>query len=503
VADELASSEVKARAVKGVTSLLVRQLAVRALGFAGMLVLARILTPEIFGIFAIGQFVVFFFDQIGSLGLAAALIRKKDPVTELELRTVFTVQQIAVFCSVGIVLFSAPAIVAHYGLDSSYVWLIRVMAIGLVFASLRTIPTILLERNLRHDAIAGADVAEYLAYQVTAIALALMGFGIWALALALLVRGVVGVAILYRVSWWRPRIGFDMESFKSIVSFGLPIQLGSFTGLANNAVVPIVVGSILGVSAVGFVNFAKSLLDAAIFQPLILMGRVQLPLFARVQDRPESLGRALERSSLGGAALVCLCATLLISQAEPLIQYLATSKWLPALPLLYVLGPVYLLHVVLQPLTQAFKAIGDAVTPLHIGLIVFVLQLGCFVFLSQSLGLMAYAVSLAVALGCATIYACVRARKRIPLRPLRLTLAPIAASIVACGIAISINRHLAAPAGVALSMATALAVYATALWMLCGKRLAIELGDVVRIAGANSRIARLLIDRTTQLSLPK
>ena len=243
--NDLSSREVKTRAVKGVTSLFARQVALRALGFAATLVLARILTPEIFGVFAITQFVVLFFEQVGGLGLAAALIRKPEAVTELELRTVFTVQQIAVVCSMAAIVACTPWVAAHYELeDGGGEWLIRAMAVGLLFASLKTVPTILLERRLRHDLISASDVGEYLVYQLFAIALAFMGFGVWALVVAVLLRGFVGVIMLWSLSWSRPRFGIDRETLKSVLRFGVPIQLASCISLANNAVVPVIVGTI-------------------------------------------------------------------------------------------------------------------------------------------------------------------------------------------------------------------------------------------------------------------
>lgn len=132
--EPLEARDIKVRAVRGVASLLARQLLVRALGFVGMLVLARVLTPAIFGVFAIAQFVVLFFDQISSLGLSAALLRKKEPVTERELSTVFTVQQLVVAGSIVLILSAAPLIVQHYQLQASHVALIRAMAAALLFA---------------------------------------------------------------------------------------------------------------------------------------------------------------------------------------------------------------------------------------------------------------------------------------------------------------------------------------------------------------------------------
>ena len=213
--------------------------------------------------------------------------------------------------------------------------------------------------------------------------------------------------------------------------------------------------------------------------------------------------QAVERSAYAGAAFVCLLAAVLVSQAEPLIEFWATSKWQPVVLLLYVLGPAYLFHVALQPLTQMLKAAGDAITPLHVSLILLVVQVAGFVVIGRSVGLIGYAASLGLGLAAATLYACLRARGRVPLRPLLHTLSPMAAAILACVAAMPINRQYAAPGGVVLSIAAAAACYMLALLLLSGQRLRREIKDAMRATGAASWIARLLAGRNDAWSINK
>ena len=316
-----------------------------------------------FGVFAIANFVVIFFEEVSSLGLSAALLRKKDNVTEIELRTVFTLQQIVVLISLLLIMLFAPYIATHYELDDSYSWLIRVLGVALLLASLKTIPSILLQRQLRHDLLAISEVAEYLVYLSVAIGMAIMGYGVWSLVVATLLRGLTGVVILYYISWWRPAFGFHRETAREILKFGVPIQMGNFTALANNAVVPIVVGTFLGPAAVGLVSFAKKLLDALVHQPLILIGKVQLRVFGRIQDDLVQLQRLVEKSLLLGSIVSFFMLSMLLSQAELFIELVVTNKWSATLPILYVMSFGYLIFALLMPYLQVLKATGDAITP--------------------------------------------------------------------------------------------------------------------------------------------
>lgn len=491
--DELNTAEMKSRAVKGVASLLARQLFVRIIGFFGMLILARILTPEIFGVFAIAQFAVMFFEQFSSLGLSAALLRKKEQTTPVELRTVFTVQQSIVAGIVICVLFGAPSIARYFLLAEEYTWLMRAMAVGLVLASLKTVPTILLERGLRHDLVAVSEVAEFVTYQTIAILLAVQGFGVWALIAALLARGVGGVVVLHAMSGWRPRIGFDRTAFAQILRFGVPIQLASFAGLATNAVIPVLVGSSMGAAAAGHANFSRSILDAVIFQPLIMMSRVQFRVFGRMQDERDRLSRAVERSLYAGSLLAFPAAALVVSQAQPFVDFVVTSKWSAAIPVLYLLGVAYLLYAVVQPIMQALKALGDAKTPLYGVLLQGTIQAVVFLSCVKFLGLSGYALGLAGGLAAATWLAHHRLRQHLSINVWRSIRSSLAAAVIAGAVAFGINQMTHGIPGMLMSIGSCLLTYVLVMGLLDGRRLGAEVSEIATTLLPKSPIVRFAV----------
>ena len=487
---EPAGEEIKRRALRGAASLLTRQLVVRGLGFVGTLLLARILTPEVFGVFAIVMFVMAFFEQLSSLGLAAALLRKREPPTTAEVRTVFTIQQAIVWLVAGTALLGAAPITRHFELAAEFVWLIRALALGLVLASWKTIPTVLLERRLRHDLIATAEAVEFFTYQAVAIVLALRGFEIWALVIAVLSRAAVGTLVLQLLCRWRPGLAFDRRALAEIVRFSVPIQLASFAGMTTNAVIPALVGPALGVAAVGYANFARSILDALLFQPLILMGRVQLRVFASLQEDARRLGRAAERSMYLGSALVFPTAALIVSLADAFVEHVVTNRWSTALPLLYALAPAYLVYAVAQPLMQISKALGDARTPLYGIVLQGAVQIAVFMVCYRWLGLLAYAIGVTCGLLIATALAYRRVRQRIPISIWRATRGPLVAAVLAVLAASAVDRLVDATFAPVLAGLCCLGTYALVLGLLEGRRLSGELADVVTSVLPDSALAR-------------
>ena len=492
VEQDIPHGEVKTRAVRGVASLFARQGILRVLGFVGMLVLARILTPEMFGVFAIANFVVVFFEEMSSLGLSAALLRKKENVTEIELRTVFTLQQSVVLISLLLIMLFASDIAAHYELDDSYSWLIRVLGISLLLASLKTIPSILLQRQLRHDLLAISEVFEYLVYLSVAIGMAILGYGVWSLVVATLLRGITGVIVLYYISWWKPAFGFHRETAKEILSFGLPMQLGSLSALANNAVVPIVVGSFLGPSAVGMANFAKKLLDALAHQPLILVGKVQLRVFGRVQDDHDELQRLVEKSLHLGSIVIFFMLSLFLSQAELFIDLVVTDKWKAALPLLYIMSIGYMIFALLMPYLQLLKATGDAVTPLITHLLRFAFHVVVFIAFVGSFDLIAYAVAMVVAIVLSTPVVIFRVHKIIRPKIFFNVVPSMIAGIFSALLAHKVGYDLQGYIGMSVGFLVAIILYFMMLGILDGNRVGKEIHNMLTSVNSRSQTLKML-----------
>ena len=98
------------KATTGTVILIIRRFALQAIRFIGAIIIARILQPEIFGVFGIAFFVVNFFQMIGEVGLSAALIQMEGVPGKVEYRTAFTIQfLVSILIGSGLILFNAKA----------------------------------------------------------------------------------------------------------------------------------------------------------------------------------------------------------------------------------------------------------------------------------------------------------------------------------------------------------------------------------------------------------
>jgi PST family polysaccharide transporter len=366
----------KQKSLKGIGSLIKRQFVVKLIFVVANIILARLLAPEVFGIYAIVSFVVQFFATFGDVGIGAALIQKKSKLSTEELSTIFWLQQMLVCIVVGVVLVAALLVHRVYpSLPLGSVWLIRAMAISLIFTSLKTIPAILMERNLDFNRIALVDIAESFVFYVSVIAFALAGFKVWSFIIAVLIRSFLGMVMMYFFSSWRPKLQFRFGAVESLIRFGLPYQCNSILGFIKEAVTPLFVGAYAGAAAVGFVNFSKNLA----FSPLMLsetFNRVAFPSFSKIQNNRELLAKTVERSIRSLTLVMFPIAALMVALGPGIIHVVFTDKWLPGLWAYYFYCTSPLLIGVLLPMYNAILAIGKSKIILKMMVALLILEWG-------------------------------------------------------------------------------------------------------------------------------
>src|SRR3989339_222470 len=210
----------KIRAFKGVFTLTFRRLILKIIDTVGLIFLARALTTDAFGVFGIISFVVFtFLSFFSDVGFGAALIQKREDLTDDDTRTTFTIQQSLVTLLLVVAWLTSPLIANFYKLGDQGVWLIRVLSGSLFLTSFKTIPSILLERELKFERLIIPEILETITYNAIAVYMAIHGYGVWSLVIAILCRTAIGAVALNLLSPWNIGWAFSRVSGKALLSF--------------------------------------------------------------------------------------------------------------------------------------------------------------------------------------------------------------------------------------------------------------------------------------------
>ena len=287
---------VKARTVSGIATLISRSFLLQFVATGGFLALSIFLgRPEI-GLFIAVNDLVSILGYFSDIGLAASLIQKKEQVTLTDLRTTFTIQQIIVLLLLLLTVTLSPAIFNFYHIGSGGTWLFYSLLTAFFLASLKTIPSVILERKLQFKELAAVEVVETIIFYSIAVILAWQGKGVLSYAWAVVFRGIIGTAMIYWLSPWKIGLAVSISSLKSLLSFGLPYQINSLVATVKDRFINIILWKIIGADGVGIIGWAQTWSQKPLRFIMDNVTRVTFPSFSRLQDRPAELRQAIERT---------------------------------------------------------------------------------------------------------------------------------------------------------------------------------------------------------------
>jgi O-antigen/teichoic acid export membrane protein len=421
--------EVKRRSVSGVLALISRTFVIQIISFIATLALTIFLDPNTYGIYYLVSSVVNFLAYFSDVGLAAALIQKKEAISKKDLATTFSVQQILVVTLLLVLFFARSLIRNQYHIDQSGMYLLYAMGVSLFLSSLKTIPSIMLEREIKFNKLILPQILETLAFNFVAVFFAWKGFGVTAFTYAVLARGVVGLVTMYIVYPWKPMLGIYKDSLQALLRFGLPYQANTFLAVLKDDGMTIILTKIIGTTGLGYIGWASKWAGLPLRIVMDNLTKVSFPTFARLQHDKEKLARAVEVS----LKYMCLAAfPILLCMgffALPLVQLIPRyTKWLPAIIPLYI----YLYNAgwasISTSLTNLLNATGHIKSTFKLMLMWTGLTWLTMPFLALKFGYLgvAYAV---IIIASSSIITIIMAKKYVNFSMLNILKTPLIASI--------------------------------------------------------------------------
>ncbi|MBI5516080.1 MAG: oligosaccharide flippase family protein [Deltaproteobacteria bacterium] len=323
------------------------------------LLLARVLDVRSFGIFAVCTLCIGVGSLLGDGGLGATLLRRRGEVSDQELRTVFTfVLGVGVALGAGLYL-AAPTLARRYHLHGDELPALRASAVLLLAGPLRVVPYLRLERALQLSLVARIELLATLVRQGMAVLLALSGVGVW----ALLVAHALGAATQVGLAWWCAPgwtgFGGSFTVLKGLLSYGVRVQgLGVLAFLKDN-ISALFLGPLFGPEAVGLFDFGVKYAQIPVLA-VNALGRVQLPVYARLDPHDPALHGAL-RGTTRMAFLVGLPVLVAMTVAAPaVVPWLYAPRWLESLPVIQGLALNMAGGLLAGPLFVFLQAQGHA-----------------------------------------------------------------------------------------------------------------------------------------------
>lgn len=366
------------------------RVSVQAANFVLTLILARLLTPEDYGLVAL----ILVFTSIASTfvqgGFNTALIQKKD-VTGTDYVSVLGFSFLVAAALYAALFFAAPAIARFYRMEL-IVPTLRVLALMLFPAAVNSVQVAHVTRDLRFKILGVCNVAAMLLAAVVGIAMAHFGFGAWALVAQQLVNQTAICVILLAATRWCPKGRFSGESVRRLIPFGSRV-------LGQNLLVQIfmnlrslIIGRMYTSADLGYFNRGKSFPQAIMESVNGTVQTVLLPLYSREQEDPNRVLNMVRTTIRVTSFLIFPVVIGMACVAEPMVRLLLTEKWLPCVPFLQIFAIGYIFHPTQTSSAQAYKALGDSRTPLRIEIIRKLTEL-TLLLISMRFGVLAIALS--------------------------------------------------------------------------------------------------------------
>ncbi len=356
---------IKQRSVVGVVALTARTFLLQIIAFGATFLLTLFLSPETFGIFYVVSAIISFLGYFSDIGLAAALVQKKEDVTREDLTTTFVIQQVLVMTLVFLSLVFSGALAQFYRLDPAGLWLLRALAVSFFLSSLKTIPSVLLERRLAFDRLVIPQIVETLGFYGVAVFMAWRGAGIMSFTWAVLVRGLLGLITIYMIEPWIPSFVFSKMSAKKLMSFGLPFQMNSFLALLKDDLMTVFLGKVLPFSEVGYIGWAKKWAEVPLRLIMDSVVRVTFPTYSRLQHDRALLVKAIDKTLFGLSLAILPISSGLLFFVHPMVEIIPKyAKWEPALVSFYLFIFSSALAALSTPLMNALNAVGKIRTTL-------------------------------------------------------------------------------------------------------------------------------------------
>ncbi len=308
----------------------------QGLQFVMGLILARLLLPADYGL--IGMLAIFlaisqtFIDS----GFSTALIQKKDR-TETDFSTVFYFNISIAILFYFVLFFSAPWIAKFYNapLLSD---LTKVIAFNIVIGSFSIVQRAKLTIQLDFKTQSKASLLSVFLGGLLGITMAYKGFGVWALVAQSLSRNFLNTLFLWFFAKWSPKLIFSTNSFKGVFSFGSKLLAAGLINTIFRNIYLIVIGKLYSASELGFYTRAKQFQQLPSQNISGIISRVSFPVMSSVQNDNDKLKLMTKKFIRLAVFIVFPLMMGMIVLAEPMIRFILTEKWLPAVPFLQLLA---------------------------------------------------------------------------------------------------------------------------------------------------------------------
>lgn len=320
-------------------------------------ILARLLSPEDFGIVAIATVIITFFGIFSDLGISPAIIQHKN----LDKQNLSDLFSFTVWLGILLSLaffFSAPYIAAYYN-SGILLTICRLLALNLFFNTINIVPNALLYKNKEFKYISVRNITIQLLVGVVAVVAALLGAGLYALLINPIITSVIIFFISYRKYPQKMRLVTGIETIRLIFSYSLFQFLFNLINYFSRNLDKLLIGKYLGMIPLGYFEKSYRLMMLPIQNITFVITPVLHPILSDFQNDIRFLASSYERIIRILSFIGFPLSIFLLFTAKEITLIIFGDQWLPSVPVFQILALSAGFQIVLSSSGSIFQAAND------------------------------------------------------------------------------------------------------------------------------------------------
>ena len=329
------SESLKDKTVKGVGWSFADNIANTGVSFVVGLVLARLLTPEEYGLIGIITIFIMVFNSIVDSGFSNALIRKKD-ASDKDYNTVF-ITNLLLSVLLFVVLYNCAPAISRFFDQPQLIPLTRVMGSVVIINAFAIIQRTILVKQIDFKTQTKVSLISSISSGVVGIGMAIGGMGVWSLVGQQISRQLLNTLFLWVYNKWWPKLQFSLDSFRELFNFGWKLLVSGLIDTVWKQVYQFVIGKFYTTETLG--QYTRAQQFSSIFSSNLttIVQRVSYPVLSSIQDEKERMKAAYKKVIKTTMLVTFVCMLGLAAVAKPMVLVLIGEKWLPCVTFLQIL----------------------------------------------------------------------------------------------------------------------------------------------------------------------
>lgn len=341
------ADSLKAKTVRGTIWSGIDSIAGQGITFLVGLVLARLLSPQEYGLIGYITIIVAILNSIVDSGFSNALIRKKD-AGEIDYNTTFIFNLVLSLLMAGVMIVTAGPISRFFN-EPELVPLIRVMSAIVVINAAAIVQRTTLTKRVDFKTQTKVSLIASATSGVVGIGMALSGMGVWSLVGQQLSRQLLNTVFLWIFNRWIPTLQFSWRSFRELFGFGWKLMVSGLIDTTWKEIYQLVIGKCYTTETLGQYTRGKQFSDIFSSNMTTIIQRVSYPVLSSVQDERTRLKEGYRKIIKVSMLLSFVLLFGLGAVAEPLLYVLIGGQWSEAARYLQIVvfsACLYPLHAI-------------------------------------------------------------------------------------------------------------------------------------------------------------